>query len=94
VDKLKIDQAFTRGLTVVPEDGAIVTAVIQLAHSLGLRAVAEGVETEDQMRLLAAEGCDEMQGYYFSRPLAEPQMVEMLRSGAGLDPALLSRAPS
>ena len=87
VDKLKIDQAFTRGLTVVPEDGAIVTAVIQLAHSLGLRAVAEGVETEDQLRLLATEGCDEMQGYYFSRPVPEPEMVAMLVAGKGLDMA-------
>ncbi|WLI91389.1 EAL domain-containing protein [Massilia sp. R2A-15] len=87
VDKLKIDQAFTRGLTVVPEDGAIVTAVIRLAHSLGLRAVAEGVETEAQLRLLASEGCDEMQGYYFSRPVPEPEMVTMLVAGKGLDMA-------
>jgi diguanylate cyclase (GGDEF)-like protein len=85
VDKLKIDQSFTRGLSVVPEDGAIVTAVIQLAHSLGLRAVAEGVETEAQLRLLAEEGCDEIQGYYFSRPLPEPDMVAMLRAGTFID---------
>ncbi|MES2759324.1 MAG: EAL domain-containing protein [Pseudomonadota bacterium] len=85
VNKLKIDQSFTRGLSIVPEDGAIVTAVIQLAHSLGLRAVAEGVETEEQLRLLAAEGCDEIQGYYFSRPLPEAQMVAMLESGVGID---------
>ena len=89
VDKLKIDQSFTRGLTIVPEDGAIVTAVIQLAHSLGLRAVAEGVETVEQLRMLAAEGCDEIQGYYFSRPVPEEQMIEMLQSGIGLDPAVL-----
>ena len=90
VDKLKIDQSFTRGLTIVPEDGAIVTAVIRLAHSLGLRAVAEGVETEAQLRLLKAQGCDEIQGYYFSRPVPEEQMIAMLRSGAGLDLARLA----
>ncbi|CAG9931524.1 putative bifunctional diguanylate cyclase/phosphodiesterase [Candidatus Nitrotoga arctica] len=88
VDKLKIDQSFTRGLTFVPEDGAIVTAVIRLAHSLGLRAVAEGVETVEQLRMLAAEGCDEIQGYYFSRPVPEEQMITMLQSGIGLDPAV------
>jgi diguanylate cyclase (GGDEF)-like protein/PAS domain S-box-containing protein len=93
LNKLKIDQSFTRGLAVVPEDGAIVTAVIQLAHNLGLRAVAEGVETEAQLRLLVAEGCDEIQGYYFSRPLPEPQMVAMLQSGAGLDMARFKGNP-
>ncbi len=93
LDKLKIDQSFTRGLAVVAEDGAIVTAVIQLAHNLGLRAVAEGVETEQQLRMLVAEGCDEMQGYYFSRPLPEPQMVAMLQSGAGLDMVRFKETP-
>jgi EAL domain-containing protein (putative c-di-GMP-specific phosphodiesterase class I) len=85
VDKLKIDQSFTRALSIVPEDGAIVAAVIQLAHSLGLRAVAEGVETEAQLRLLAEEGCDEIQGYYFSRPLPERDMVAMLRARTFID---------
>jgi diguanylate cyclase (GGDEF)-like protein/PAS domain S-box-containing protein len=92
VAKLKIDQSFTRGLGKNAEDGAIVTAVIRLAHSLGLRAVAEGVETAEQLRLLAAQGCDEMQGYYFSRPLAEAAMVALLREGAGLDMALHAAA--
>jgi diguanylate cyclase (GGDEF)-like protein/PAS domain S-box-containing protein len=89
INKLKIDQSFTRGLSIMPEDGAIVTAVIQLAHSLGLRAVAEGVETEEQLRLLAAQGCDEIQGYYFSRPLPEQEMIAMLESGARIDMAKL-----
>ncbi|SFU28367.1 putative bifunctional diguanylate cyclase/phosphodiesterase [Pseudoduganella namucuonensis] len=81
VDKLKIDQSFTRGLVNDAEDRSIVTAVIRLAHSLGLRTIAEGVETEGQLRLLAAQGCDEIQGYYFSRPLPEAGIVAMLRDG-------------
>jgi diguanylate cyclase (GGDEF)-like protein len=78
VDRLKIDKSFTSGLATNAEDHAIVTAVIGLAHSLGLKAIAEGVETEDQVRLLLAEGCDEIQGYFFSRPLPEPDARAML----------------
>ncbi len=78
VDRLKIDKSFTSGLASNAEDHAIVSAVISLAHSLGLKAIAEGVETEDQLRLLLAEGCDEIQGYYFSKPLPEPAAREML----------------
>jgi EAL domain-containing protein (putative c-di-GMP-specific phosphodiesterase class I) len=78
VDRLKIDKSFTSGLATNAEDHAIVTAVISLAHSLGLKAIAEGVETEDQVRLLLAEGCDEIQGYFFSRPLPEPDARAML----------------
>ncbi len=78
VDRLKIDKSFTSGLASNTEDHAIVTAVISLAHSLGLKAIAEGVESEDQLRLLVAEGCDEIQGYFFSRPLPEAAAREML----------------
>jgi diguanylate cyclase (GGDEF)-like protein/PAS domain S-box-containing protein len=78
VDRLKIDKSFTSGLATNAEDHAIVSAVISLAHSLGLKSIAEGVETEDQLRLLLTEGCDEIQGYYFSRPLPEPAAREML----------------
>jgi len=85
VDKIKIDQAFVRGLTSDPQDFAITTAVIRMARSLGLRAVAEGVETEGQMRLLASEACDEMQGFYFRRPMPAVEMADVLQSRTGID---------
>jgi EAL domain-containing protein (putative c-di-GMP-specific phosphodiesterase class I) len=85
IDKLKIDKSFMYGLTLAPRDRSIVTAVIQLAHSLGLRAIAEGVETVEQLQLLASEGCDEIQGYYFSRPVSEQNAIAMLQSGVRMD---------
>ena len=78
VDRLKIDRSFTSGLATNAEDHAIVSAVISLAHSLGLKSIAEGVETAEQLQLLLAEGCDEIQGYYFSKPLPEAAAREML----------------
>jgi EAL domain-containing protein (putative c-di-GMP-specific phosphodiesterase class I) len=68
VEALKVDRSFVDGLGREPGDTAIVTAVITLAHALGLRAVAEGVETEVQVRELRALGCDMAQGYLFSTP--------------------------
>ena len=73
VHKLKIDQSFIRGVTEDRDDQAIVTAIIGLARSLGLQTIAEGVETLEQMRYLHAEGCDEIQGYWFSRPVPPEQ---------------------
>jgi len=69
VDELKIDQSFVAGLGTGPGDTAIVASCVQLAHAIGLRAVAEGVETEDQRRALVELGCDVGQGYLFSRPV-------------------------
>ncbi|MBF0424387.1 MAG: EAL domain-containing protein [Magnetococcales bacterium] len=70
INTLKIDQSFVRTCTSTPEDAAIIRAFIGIAHSLGLRVIAEGVETEGQLAFMRAEQCDEIQGYYFSRPLA------------------------
>lgn len=71
VDKLKIDQSFVRGVESSTNDQAIVRATVQMAHGLGMITIAEGVETQAEMDFLQSCGCDEMQGYLFSRPLDE-----------------------
>ncbi|MEA3153364.1 MAG: hypothetical protein QOK44_953, partial [Betaproteobacteria bacterium] len=69
VDTLKIDRSFVVDMTVEPQGLALVSTIINLAHSLKLKVVAEGVETEEQSRLLRLLNCDEMQGFLFSKPL-------------------------
>jgi diguanylate cyclase (GGDEF)-like protein/PAS domain S-box-containing protein len=69
VDKLKIDQSFVRDMADDPNDAAIVNAIIQMAKSLNLITIAEGVENERQLALLRLQRCDEVQGYYFARPM-------------------------
>ncbi|MGQ0658592.1 MAG: putative bifunctional diguanylate cyclase/phosphodiesterase [Chromatiales bacterium] len=68
INKLKIDRSFIRNCEDITSDAAIVRAIINLAHSLGLKVIGEGVETEGQMKVLQAEGCDDVQGFYFSAP--------------------------
>src|SRR3989454_1793710 len=77
-DSLKIDRAFVRGIGERPEDTAIVQAVITVARSLNLRVTAEGIETQQQADQLRAMGCDDGQGFFFSRPLAPEHVPALL----------------
>ena len=87
VSRLKIDRSFISNITHNPSDAAITRAIVGMAHSLGLSVIAEGVETEGQLGYLRILRCEEMQGYFFSPPLPEGKFVELLRSGAGINPA-------
>ena len=78
VYKLKIDKSFIEDISTDGEDRAIVAAIISMAGSLGLKAIAEGVETVEQLEFLCGHGCDEAQGYYFSKPLPVAQMDALL----------------
>ncbi|MGI8655033.1 MAG: putative bifunctional diguanylate cyclase/phosphodiesterase [Pyrinomonadaceae bacterium] len=79
IDVLKIDQTFVRDMNTDPNDAAIVMAIITLAHSLNLQAIAEGVETEEQFNLLRLLRCDEVQGYLFSKPVTAEVFETLLR---------------
>jgi diguanylate cyclase (GGDEF)-like protein/PAS domain S-box-containing protein len=79
VGRLKIDRSFIRDVAVNPDDAAITTAIISMAKSLRLKVIAEGVEDEAQMSFLRAHQCDEIQGYYFSKPLPVDKVADKLR---------------
>jgi diguanylate cyclase (GGDEF)-like protein len=81
VDTLKIDKSFVDGITEDADDAAIVEGVVRLAHSLGLQAVAEGVETAEQVAMLRAFSCQTGQGYHFARPADPDQIAAMLAGG-------------
>jgi diguanylate cyclase len=80
IDKLKIDRGFISQVTSRPEEASIVRAIISLAHSLKLKVVAEGVESTDQLDFLKTLGCDQYQGYHFSRALPSSQFEELIRT--------------
>ena len=79
VYKLKIDQSFVHDISDDPEDKAIVAAIISMASSLGMQTIAEGVETAGQLAFLRNQGCNEVQGYYFSKPLPAEQFEAYVR---------------
>ena len=84
LSKLKVDQSFVRNLSVDEHDATIAHTVILLGHSLKLTVIAEGVETRDQIDILRRLGCEEMQGYFFSRPVPAPDIGLILREGRRL----------
>jgi diguanylate cyclase len=82
IDKLKIDRCFVEQMARRPEDASIVQAIISLAHSLHLKVIAEGVETAEQLALLAGLGCDQYQGFYFSPALEPSQFLTFIRQSS------------
>jgi diguanylate cyclase (GGDEF)-like protein len=103
-DKIKIDRSFVNDIEASPDAAAIVHAVLGLGHSLGMSTCAEGVETREQLAYLREEGCNELQGYFYSRPKPAAEILQMLKDGAfqrdlreadamnGEDPAPLTSA--
>jgi EAL domain-containing protein (putative c-di-GMP-specific phosphodiesterase class I)/CheY-like chemotaxis protein len=88
-DKVKIDQSFVRDITKNQNDQVLVKVIVSMAHGLGMRVVAEGVETEAQCELMRTNICDEIQGYFFSKPITAQAIEELLRNGRSLPPHLL-----
>jgi diguanylate cyclase (GGDEF)-like protein len=84
IDQIKIDQSFVGELTGADESSAMVSAIVSIGHSLNLKVIAEGVETKDQALLLKRLGCEELQGYYFSRPVPATEFVALLGQGLEL----------
>lgn len=88
-DKVKIDQSFVRDLGINQADTVIVKVIISMAHGLGLKVIAEGVETEAQCEIMRSNVCDEIQGYFFSRPVDAVTLENLLRDDCQLPAHLL-----
>jgi len=84
IDRIKVDRSFVHDMILNEEDAEITRAIIGLGHGLGLKVIAEGVETQDQLKFLRWQKCDDMQGYYFSKPLPAGSFEELLQSGRTL----------
>ena len=92
VNRLKLAQEFVFRVTADYRNAAVVRAAIRLAHELGIDVIVEGVETEAQMRFLIGAGCEQAQGFFFSRPVSAVQMTALLREGR-IAPAPAPRQP-
>lgn len=90
IDVLKIDRSFVNDITIDPDDAAIVASIVSLAHSLRLQVIAEGVETEAQLNYLREHDCDQIQGYFFSRPVTAAALTTMLEEGKRLPIEILT----
>ncbi|UGQ48759.1 EAL domain-containing protein [Massilia endophytica] len=93
IDALKIDKSFVRNITTDPQEAAIARSIIALAHSLQLRVVAEGVETEHQLAYLRRHRCDSIQGYYYSRALPAPELELLMAEDRRIAHQELSEKP-
>jgi EAL domain-containing protein (putative c-di-GMP-specific phosphodiesterase class I) len=78
IDTLKIDQSFVKDITTDEDDNEIASTIIAMAHNLRLKVIAEGVETKAQLDILKSKNCDQVQGYFFSRPLVEADLCQLL----------------
>jgi EAL domain-containing protein (putative c-di-GMP-specific phosphodiesterase class I)/ActR/RegA family two-component response regulator len=92
IDSIKLDASFVKDATTDPDDAALIIAIIALAHNLRLRVIAEGIETEEQLNLLRSLRCDEGQGYFFGRPVAEDVITAWAQQGDHREPLLLREA--
>jgi EAL domain-containing protein (putative c-di-GMP-specific phosphodiesterase class I) len=81
LDCLKIDQSFVKNITTNKNDRVIISAIINMAHSLSLNVIAEGVEDKEQYQLIKDAGCDVIQGYYFGKPLTSEEFSQLLKDG-------------
>lgn len=84
IDRLKIDRSFVIGVDANEEDASLVQAIIAMAHGLNLSVIAEGVDTAAQIDYLKRHGCEQIQGYFFSRPVETEKLTEMLLAGRTL----------
>jgi len=84
LDALKVDRSFVREVAVNPDDAAIARAIVTMAHSMNLKVIAEGVETEEQLGFLRANRCDEAQGFLFAKPVSAAAVTTMLMNDASL----------
>lgn len=91
IDSIKLDQSFVRDVTSDPDDAAIATAVIAMAHSLELSVVAEGVETEEPLAFLRRQGCDQMQGHLLAPALPAEDFEQFLIAGTRLETRPVAR---